>query len=317
MNTRHGSETKFFELNKKLALAKRQLQIENSLEKVRSTAMTMRTSSDVQKIAKVLFHELKKFGFEKMSDAQIIIYDKNETSFLNFIYSSDSGASTVKWEHDNQLVKDYVRQMRNGRSFSIFVMAGAPLKVWRKQRQTQIKKEGLLPKKAKALHHYFFNIGKNSIGISAIEQLTTEELRILHQFKTVFKFAFQRYADIARLEAQSREEQVETALENVRARALAMRKSSELKNVVSVLYDQLQKLEFGIEKGAAVVITYTPESDDHTQWIADARQSYASPFYVQHTDYPIPNDLLKTRRQKLDFFARLYTAQEKNEYFRY
>src|SRR5262245_13711410 len=110
---------------------------------------------------------------------------------------------------------------------------------------------------------------------------------------------------------------IEAALEKVRSRSLTMHKSEELKEVVAVLFQQLQELEFGVDKGAAVVMTYSQASKDHTQWIADAGQAYAIPFFVAYSNHPIPADIFKARTNRSGFFSRLYKPKEKNNYFRY
>ncbi|HPW63704.1 MAG TPA: hypothetical protein PLJ13_15510, partial [Cyclobacteriaceae bacterium] len=119
------------------------------------------------------------------------------------------------------------------------------------------------------------------------------------------------------VEVQNRELEIEAALEKVRSRALSMHKSEELKEVVTVLFQKLQELEFGIDKGAALVMTYSPESKDHTQWITDATQTYAVPFFIPFTEHSIALDQIHAREKQLEFYSKVYDQNEKNEYFRY
>jgi signal transduction histidine kinase len=120
-----------------------------------------------------------------------------------------------------------------------------------------------------------------------------------------------------KLEQFQREQKIEAALDSVRSRALAMRESSELREVVAVLYQKLQELEFGIDQGAALVMTFTPDSNDHTQWITDASQSYTIPFFIPFTRHSISRDQINARKKGLSFLGKIYNQKEKNEYFKH
>src|SRR5262249_20738168 len=74
---------------------------------------------------------------------------------------------------------------------------------------------------------------------------TEAELNILMRFKTIIDLTFRRFLDLQKAEAQAKEAQVETALERVRSRTLAMQKSGELAETAAVLFKQLILL--GIE----------------------------------------------------------------------
>jgi hypothetical protein len=53
----------------------------------------------------------------------------------------------------------------------------------------------------------------------------------------VFEQAYIRFLDLQKAEAQAREAQIEAALERIRARAMAMHHSEELKDVLTVLFN--------------------------------------------------------------------------------
>lgn len=120
-----------------------------------------------------------------------------------------------------------------------------------------------------------------------------------------------------KLKQLQREQKIEAALDAVRTRALAMHASSELREVVAVLYQELQELEFGVDQGAALVMTFTPDSNDHTQWITDASQSYTIPFFIPFTQHSIARDQINARKRGLSFLGRIYNQREKNEYFKH
>lgn len=68
------------------------------------------------------------------------------------------------------------------------------------------------------------------------------------------------------VEAQNKELEIESALEKVRSRSLAMQKSDELKEVIQVVYDQLISLNVNTEH-AGFVIDYKLR-DDRVIWVA-------------------------------------------------
>ncbi len=78
----------------------------------------------------------------------------------------------------------------------------------------------------------------------------------------------QRNAELKKdLAAKNRELHIEAALERVRSRALAMHHSEELREVVTVVFETLQALDFALQHAAAIICIYTDGSKDHVQWM--------------------------------------------------
>ena len=72
--------------------------------------------------------------------------------------------------------------------------------------------------------------------------MTDENFEILNRFSKVFEQAYTRFLDLQKAEAQAREAQIESALEKVRSRTMAMQKSDELADAAYVLFQQLNHL---------------------------------------------------------------------------
>ena len=64
----------------------------------------------------------------------------------------------------------------------------------------------------------------------------------MKRFARVFEQTYTRFLDLQKAEAQSREAQIELALERVRARTMAMQKSDELAETSFVLFQQFKEL---------------------------------------------------------------------------
>src|SRR6266498_2093771 len=135
--------------------------------------------------------------------------------------------------------------------------------------------------------------------------------------KTVSDLNAQIEALEKELAVKNRELEIEAALEKVRSRSLAMHNSNELREVVGVVFDKLNELDFALEEGAAVIIIFLEGSRDHIQWIADPRQSYPIPFNTPYSHHSIPTDIANAKENGADFFSKIYPFEEKNNFFNY
>jgi len=114
--------------------------------------------------------------------------------------------------------------------------------------------------------------------------LSDEKAIILQRFAKVFEQTFTRFLDLQKAEAQAKEAQIETALERVRSRTLAMQKSDELAETAAVLFKQLillgiepNRLYIGIVKDDNAHIEFWVTDEDgskvSTQFVGDANRN--------------------------------------------
>jgi len=89
--------------------------------------------------------------------------------------------------------------------------------------------------------------------------------------------AYTRFSDLQLAEAQAREAQIETALERVRSRTLAMQKSDELADTASELFRQL--IHLGIEPNRLYINIVKDETGEGEFWITDEDGSKISMAY--------------------------------------
>src|SRR5213075_2494522 len=85
---------------------------------------------------------------------------------------------------------------------------------------------------------------KSAILIPTItgKLLSGSEREILQRTVKVFEQAYTRFLDLQKAEAQAREAKIETALERVRSRTMAMQLSDELADVAQLLFQQVKEL---------------------------------------------------------------------------
>ncbi len=308
------SYRRYLDIELAISQAKEAL-IETSLERVRAQAMAMRTPDDLTGICEVLFTELNTLGFSGIRNAMINIHNDEKETFVNYDYSDEIGKSINHLVYNiHPVIEKQIKQMRSaGDAFSETYFKGKDLEDWKAFRKRIGEKDDPRIEKADALFYYFYSIGTGSIGISTFSVIAEEKLNVLKRFRNVFNLSYQRYTDIALAEAQAKEARIETALERVRAVAMAMKKSDELVSVCEVMYNELTSLEFTNIRNAQIAI----ENDE--------RQSY---FFYVHSDFekisggevgydssPLVKKIYQSLgRSKDAFYEREYSKSEMEEW---
>ncbi|MBX9780398.1 MAG: hypothetical protein K2X26_08635, partial [Chitinophagaceae bacterium] len=235
---------RYFDLQKAEEQA-REAQIEASLEKVRSVAMSMHHSNELLNICEAIYAELIKLGMIELRNTMINIHNDAEETFLNYDYSAYAGRAVTKYGyHIHPIINHLVMQCRSAQdAFVDIAFDGKEFEEWRSFRKASGEKDDARLKKITHLHYYFYSIGIGSIGISTFESIDEQKMALLKRFRNVFQLAYQRFTDLSAAEAQAREAQIETALERVRSRTMAMQNSNELSATVQVMFEECRKLQ--------------------------------------------------------------------------
>jgi len=101
-----------------------------------------------------------------------------------------------------------------------------------------------------------------------------------------------------KLTAQDRELGIEAALERVRARAMAMLKSDELKELTATVSNELGKLDIVLNR--CFIITFDPASNDSTWWMANPEiPSETAGLLVKYHEHPPYLAHLKAWRERI------------------
>ena len=225
-----------------------QLKIEASLERVRTVAMAMQKPQHLSAIGKKFFLELRSLGFAGIRNTEMIINNHAKETVKSYHYSDYGKEEVIEISYkSNPVVKKWANDLR--KADDAFVPVSIPqkqIKAWDKYRKELGYKNDPKMAKAKAVHYYSYSIGSGALSISTWQTLTDEQIKILERFRNVFKLSYQRYIDIAKAEAQTKEARIELGLERVRARAMAMQNSDELAELVSVVFKELTHLDFAL-----------------------------------------------------------------------
>jgi len=249
--------TRFLDLQKAEAQA-REAQIEASLERIRSRALSMHNSSEVGDVNDVLFDEFEKMGIE-MVGCGISVVDENTdhceqwrakqiaavNSFEPYSYKE---SIRILSEYMPDFLLEFLRAWKEGDLFltkylegkerDAYLMAVATIFNYSKSQQTEI-----LAAYPKSFNANFVFYKRGWLSLSTLKRLTDEEINFSRRFVEAFDFAHTRFLDLQKAEAQAREAQIEAALERVRSKTMAMHNSDDMAITVTTLFEQVLKLE--------------------------------------------------------------------------
>ena len=89
---------------------------------------------------------------------------------------------------------------------------------------------------------YYFMFAEGDIYAWTENELGEEDLQLYRRFANVISLTYKRYKDLIQAEDNAREAQIETGLERVRSRTMAMQSCDELAETASVVLYELVKL---------------------------------------------------------------------------
>jgi signal transduction histidine kinase len=267
-----------------------ELKIEAALERVRTVAMAMQQPHDMLDICQVISDELKNLGVAEIRNIQTAIIDINKDSYLNYEYfrlQKKKIVTPVEYKKHKDVHAFVKKMMKDPEGFFTKQFKGVPLRQYIQYQKKAGQFVDPATKKAVSLHYYFYSIGPGALGISTYAPLTKDAIDLFKRFRNVFQLAYRRFIDIEKAIAQTREAEIELALERVRARTMAMQQSEELAEASFLLDSQVRAL--GIKtRGCAFNIYGDNES---TEWFSS--EAGTMPTY-------------KTPREKI--FLRYYEA---------
>ncbi|WP_411893726.1 ATP-binding protein [Winogradskyella sp. A2] len=256
--------TRFLDLKKAEAQA-REAQVEAALERVRSASMAMHKTEDLSEVVLVYFQQLKQLNIEFVQ-SWITIFHLDEGyvdvwfSPLEGLYDTPTHfkmpsalfeeTSIKSWKEGNSFssisfeTKEQVNQF-----FQVCDDVTSSTYFGDTQKKLQLEQFEMLD----ANHKY------GCISKSSTHKATEEEKTILKRFARVFDQTYTRFLDLQKAETQTREAQINLAVERVRAKALAMHKSEEIMEVVAKLKEEVMALDIPDVIAATIFLS---EGDD-------------------------------------------------------
>ena len=252
---------------------KRDLEIEASLERIRSHSMALQKSADLEEVIKVVFAEWKKLGLD-LFESNINIVDHDNKAMTIWSYGlgyTDLIKGTRFQFFDHPFLIQYIKDFRNLTQYSNFEMSGENNKDYLRKAFT-ITDFKYAPEEYKQaafaidkvfISNAFMKFG--SMDVISFEPLPDDKAEILIRFAKVFEQTYTRFLDLQKAEEQAREAKIQLALERVRARTMAMQKSEELAEVSYLLNKQV--VELGIPTWGCAFNIYN--ENDSTEWFSN------------------------------------------------
>jgi signal transduction histidine kinase/ketosteroid isomerase-like protein len=295
----------------------RELEIETALERVRTVAMAMQQPDVMLDICQIISTELQNLGVAEIRNIQTGIIDVSKDSYLNYEYfrlEKKKLVTVVEYKKHKEVHAFVKKMMKGPESFFTTQFKGVPLKQYIQYMVKAGQFVDPATKKTASLHYYFYSIGPGALGISSYAPLTKDAIVLFKQFRNVFQLAYRRFMDIEKAIAQAKEAQIELALERVRSRTMAMHKSDELKEIIMVVSEQLQKL--GYKFSNVSFITHN-KNYDLNFWLSAA--GIKEPFLLQvpYFDNPAINNLKNAIESDSWFYTDILTADENQEWLQH
>jgi signal transduction histidine kinase len=255
---------RFMDLQKAEAQA-REAKIEAALEKIRSRTMAMQKGEEVKDVVVLLYKELIKLGvtnFATCGYVEINEDTKRQETWVTSPGGDSLGLFYLPLTGDAHFDQRYEAWKKQQTVFHQTV-AGKERKKHLEYAITTFNskeaEEMVLTQFPDPTVFYCFNFSHGYLHLVSGSYLKEEEEALLARFTKVFEQTYARFLDLKKAEAQTRDAQINLAVERVRAKALAMHKSEEIIEVVAKLKDEVMGLDIPDVVAATIFLN---EGDD-------------------------------------------------------
>ncbi len=300
--------TRFLDLQKAEAQA-REAQIEAALERVRSLTMAMQKSEDLNEAASDMFKQIQSLGMQPWG-CGFNIFDKDEKVVTQYMSLADGGISPpfrTPLTEDPFFINIYDARKRGD---ELLVMESSGESLAETYRYMfglpgsgeifgDLENSGFEMPKFQITHCAYFSQG---YIVFITYEPVPEAHDIFKRFAKVFDQTYTRFLDLQKAEAQAREAQIETALERIRSRTMAMQKSDELSDVASLLFQQIGEL--GIKVWTAGFNVWLNNDAAYQDWITSPMGGFIEPYLVDTTQFPVFIEVREAKQRGDDFFVQ-------------
>ena len=308
---------------KKAEAQYRESQIQLALERVRARTMAMQRSEELAETVSVLFKQLLGLGIPStdIRTCGIATFQGQEPVAEQWITDATGemiAESFIVRYDETPSYGSVFEGWQSGDKFRVWHLSGDTLAV----HLSYLKKGTSLPSRltvaAGSRPNMYWHVLYFSRGYLFI--ITFEPFPSFHdifeRFGNIFEQSYTRFLDLQKAEAQAREAQIETALEKVRSRSLAMGRSDELVEIVKVLYEQLSALDLLLAGDKAItIVTFQEDHKEINFWITGEGFPEVVNTLIPYTEHAIISDIWKAKENGDDYFSKVYAFEEKNKYW--
>lgn len=234
-----------------LEIKNKELEIEAAMEKVRSRSLAMQGPDEIREVAELLRHEMAQLGVEALETSSIYIREPEKDTIECWYAIKDvrgEGGRLVSDEMTLNLNDTWV-----GKEMQAFLASGEEQVSIRMQGEHRKEWINYCAQRSEALQGYYgteipertyhlVKFAHGFIGAASPGEISAESWRLLKRSAAVFSFAYTRFLDLRQSAQNAREAQIELGLERVRAKTMAMYKSTQLSETARVLFEQFAEL---------------------------------------------------------------------------
>ncbi|HRX92606.1 MAG TPA: ATP-binding protein, partial [Chitinophagaceae bacterium] len=281
--------TRFLDLKKAEEQA-REAEIQLALERVRARTMAMHSSNELTEVASELFQQITALGLKPSAYGVVIVDEKEKTGEV-FITADGTVIpdSFVLPYHGEPAQNKIFNSWKKREPYTIVDLKGKKLEshlsfiAQNMPVRDMLEASGTARPDRLALHMIHFKHG--FLGINYLEP-NEEVVPLLIRFAKVFEQTYTRFLDLQKAEAQAREAQIEASLERIRSRTMGMQVSTELKEIVALLYEECNK--FGFASFLIILNTRTEKEDGFNWWLSTSKQTvFPQSYYIPDIDEPV------------------------------
>ena len=293
----------------------RESEIQLALERVRARTMAMHNSRELAETSAVLFEQMKMLGVtpERMNIC-LVEEDSKELK----VWSTDQDGVeinhhfTASFDEPTTGKKVY-EAWKKGLKSGAITLKGDDLLEWikyvREEMNMDIKGERIKDQRI----HSFASFSQGLLITTTSEPLPLESMRLMERFAEVFNLTYTRFLDLQKAEEQAREAKIEAALERVRSKSLAMHESSDLHEVVTLVYQQLETI--GLFMNSVLLHELVYDSKEQHFWVAANGQVYPEQTVIPLTRNAFFTRFEKARKSDESFFMQSLSKRQKDSFF--
>ncbi len=290
----------------------REAQVQLALERVRARTMAMHSSNELAEASRLLEQQVAALGI-KTWDCAFNIFRENDS----LEWFSNLPAYIVPREN---VWKRYYDACLRGETLYIKEFAGEACTAHYEYMATiPIVGEALLKMKTAGTPFPTYQLDhvapfKYGYLMFITFEPVPEAHDIFKRFARVFEQTYTRFLDLQKSEAQTRESQIQLALERVRARTMAMHHSAELADTASVLFEQIKEL--GFETWSCGFCIWK-KNDLSEVWMAADSGGLLPPMLIPYKEEPTHRDIYIASLRGKAHHEKIWEGDELAEHYKF
>ncbi|MDP4164243.1 MAG: hypothetical protein Q8898_14170 [Bacillota bacterium] len=322
--------TRFLDLQKAEAQA-REAQIQLALERIRARTMAMQKQNDLLGVLDLLVEQLVKLGVNlQVADFSNGITGRDWDLWIEV--AADDGTIFNNYVHFPRIDHPYFHHVEknietfrtDGTDLFKDVFSKEEKDSWQDYINTQTIYRDLTSEEIKQSMYeksgyaWSMVILKDTwVSICRFNTIpfSDEEDALLKRFANAFGQTYTRFLDLQKAEAQSRESQIQLALERVRAGTMAMQRSDELADAASLLFKQVSDL--GIKAWSTAFQIWNPDNISTTAWASAPDGSIQTPFRLPYDEDIFFKQIYEARQRGEEYFVMESSGKELEKTYKY